>query len=263
MQTAQYILIDYSTSDLTIRPFVGVILSNGTHTTEAQVELPASLFTRTLIIDVADLAAMQLGYNVTDVTVRMIYDDPCEDELWLRVTGLELRTSPVLISGIQDGFGGLVSMMEFHLLGAGQSTFVDTPVQSNTSDVDGQSDTGTESDFANAQDTTPDSSVMTLQESDVGGSTTEVMMEWGVWSAVGSSWTGQSFTNTYVNPRVVAFGYYDYTDGGDTGELSVIPQVQSVTGTGCQVRMYVPEHDSNTGGVTPSSIDIHYIIMED
>jgi hypothetical protein len=51
----------------------------------------------------------------------------------------------------------------------GGYTIVDDAVDSNLCNVDGSSDIGTETNFANAQDTAPDTNVMTVQEVDVRG----------------------------------------------------------------------------------------------
>ena len=51
----------------------------------------------------------------------------------------------------------------------GGYTIVDDAVDSNLCNVDGSSDIGTETNFANAQDIAPDTNVMTVQEVDVRG----------------------------------------------------------------------------------------------
>jgi hypothetical protein len=116
----------------------------------------------------SEYVTTKLGYSFRIVTLNTSVDP---------ISPYEQSSSPLSLTATGDL--GLNNVSLYYRWSTDNSSWgfseVNDSVDSNTTDVDSSVDVGTETNFANAQDTIPDSDYMNIQESNVEGS----LVYWG------------------------------------------------------------------------------------
>ncbi len=174
------------------------------------------------------LVATEYALTQTNYSYRIISLDTSVNQ----ISPYEQSSTPLSLTATGDA--GLDNVSLYYRWSTDNSTWqgpitdeTNNSVDNNTPNVDSSADVGTETNFANAQDTTPDSDYMNIEEANTGETSID---DWYYVDAIDDG-VESTWSTTGVNPYIDADDANEIYTGGN-GDVSDWYTFTNISGTG-------------------------------